>query len=231
MAFKAKLLIDEYELNVLHFSFNLEQASDVTGRPSQKPIFKQFRVIFESQKEADFTQWMISSGSTKQIELHIYPRIEGNRIRKIKFYDVHLVGLQTNFDSEGAQPLSETLTMTVGGLKDSVSNAEYEASWRVTFDEAEVAATTIDEEPELIRYYITDLEGNEIEKYKISDKILLNLETKNAIGKILTVSIPDKVHDFKHNGIALKNDTLKNYTINSDLEQIELEVIAEQTQA
>ena len=96
------------------------------------------------------------------------------------------------------------------------------------FVTSNVKPTTINNSPELIHYYITDLEGNKLDKYKILDKIILNLETENAIGEILTVRIPDKTYDFKHNGIVLQNDTLKDYQISNDLEKIELEVIKQQ---
>ena len=81
---------------------------------------------------------------------------------------------------------------------------------------------------EVIRYFITDTENNELETYKLGEKIVLNIETKNRVGDVITIALNDKTHDFKYNGQVLENDKLTNYTITSDLEQITLEVINQQ---
>ena len=47
------------------------------------------------------------------------------------------------------------------------------------------------------------------------------------IGKPFTINLDDPEIDFKYNGRVLENDTLKDYTINSDIETIELEAILE----
>ena len=75
--------------------------------------------------------------------------------------------------------------------------------------------------------YITNTEGEELEEYETGSKIILNIETSNATGETISINLDDKTHDFKHNGSILTNDTIKT-TINSDLEKIELEVIAQQ---
>lgn len=225
---KAILIIDDIEVNIIVYSLAFSQGSDVTGRPSQKPVFKNLMVTVESRKDLTFYEWMLERNLAKNFEIHIMPTILGGRIRKIYFFDGHLVNHKNNFSSTGNLPLSETLTITAGGYEDSFSSGMYEASWRVSFNEEEGEATTIDNSPELIRYYITDLDGNETDEYDVGDKIILNIETKNAIGENLTISIPDKEHDFKLNGIRLQNDTLSDYTISNDLEQIELEVIEEE---
>ena len=152
----------------------------------------------------------------------------GGKTRKIFFYDCHLVNWKTNFSSTGSDPMTETSEITCAGVEDSNSFGVYSASWRTTFREENIEPTTLDNSPELIHYFITDLEGNEINKHQVSDKIILNLETKNSIGENLTVKIPNKTYDFKHNGIHLKDDTLKDYRINNDLEKVELEVIEQQ---
>ena len=232
MGIKAKLIIDDLEINILKFSYDFNQASDVSGRPSQRVLFDGLTLTIETQKEVSLVEWMVAKNLTKQIQIHIFPRVIGGRIRRLYLYDAHLVNWRNNFSSTNEKPVSETLTITAGGFEDSFSEGVFSTTWRETFSGGnEVAATSIDDLPELERYYITNLEGEEIEEYDVSDKIILNLETKNAIGERLTVSIPDKKYDFKHNGILLKNDTLENYTINNNLEQVELEVVLEQTEA
>ena len=88
--------------------------------------------------------------------------------------------------------------------------------------------TREEEEPTLIKNFITDLNDNEIPNYKTGDRIKLNIESKNTIGKTATVNLNDKTHDFKHLGVILENDTLRDYPISNNLEQVELEVIDQQ---
>jgi len=231
MAVKAKLLIDEKEYNILTFSLLFNQGADVTGRPSQRTVFKGVNITLETRKDTNFHEWMIQGNMPKNFVIRIIPNVLGGRVRKIKFYDAHLIHWKNNFSALDEAPVSETLTISAAGVEDSFSAGVYTAKWRVSFPENNTQATTIDDSPELIRYYITDLEGNETDEYDVSDKIILNIETKNAIGERLTISIPDKEHDFKLNGVRLTNDTLRDYTISNDLEQIELEVIEEETEA
>ena len=47
----------------------------------------------------------------------------------------------------------------------------------------------------------------------------------NRINDKITIFLEDKSHDFLYQGNVLEDDKLKDYVINSDLEQIELEVI------
>ena len=152
----------------------------------------------------------------------------GGKTRKLYFYDCHLVNWKNSFSSTGSNPMSETLDITCAGVEDSTSTGVYSAYWRETFKEDNVAPTTLDNEPEFIGYYITDLEDNEIDNYKTGDRIRIYLETKNSIGEKIALSLNDKTQDFKHNGSILENDTLKDYHINNDLEQVELEVIDQQ---
>lgn len=226
---KAKLIIDGKEINVLWFTFGFNQGADPSGRPSQRPVFVGLKLMIETQKDLNLADWSFSPNQTKQLELHIYPVVMGGKTRKLYFYDCHLVNWKNAFSSTGSNPMSETIEITCAGVETSDSTTVYSAYWRETYKEDNTKATTLDNSPELIHYFVTDLEGNEIDKYDISDKIILNLETKNAIGENLTVKIPDKTYDFKHNGIHLQNDTLKSYRINNDLEKVELEVIEQQS--
>jgi len=225
---KAKLIIDGKEINGLWFTFGFNQGADRSGRPSQRPVFVGLKLIIETRKDLNLAEWSFAPNQTKQIELHIYPVIMGGKTRKLYFYDCHLVNWKNSFSSTGSNPMSETLDITCAGVEDSTSTGVYSAYWRETFKEDNVAPTTLDNEPEFIGYYITDLEDNEIDNYKTGDRIRIYLETKNSIGEKITLSLNDKTQDFKHNGSILENDTLKDYHIINDLEQVELEVIDQQ---
>jgi hypothetical protein len=83
-------------------------------------------------------------------------------------------------------------------------------------------------EPKVLDYYLTDLDGNRIDKTKIGDKVYLNIETKSLIGKLITISLNDKEVDFKYKNEILPNDTISNYKITNDLDKLKLEVIEQQ---
>ncbi len=223
---KAILIIDGKEVNVRWFTINFNQGANPNGRPSQIPVFIGFKLIIETRKDLNLTEWAFSSRQTKQIVLHISSVIVGGKTRKIFFYDCHLVNWKTNFSSTGSDPMTETLEITCAGVEDSNSFGVYSASWRKTYKEENIEPTILDNnnEKEFTRCYITDLEENELNEYKTGDKILLNIESENRIGDNMTIFLDDKTHDFKKNGQTLENDTLK-HTVSSNFEQIELEVI------
>ncbi len=226
MSFKLKVFIDGEESNVLRYNLNLSQSSDITGRPTQKPVLQKLLLVLESNNKIDLMQWMISPNQTKQIELHIQER-QGERTRILYFSDVNLVGLETTFSATGNIPMTDNLQITAAGLNTNNSAVEYSASWRTTFPEQEAEVTTIEQERKITSYYLTNTENNKIEDYNIDDIILLNIKTENRIGDVMTINLNDKKHDFEYNGIILENDTLKNIKIENNLEQIELKVVAQ----
>lgn len=123
--------------------------------------------------------------------------------------------------------MTEKLSISCGYVKDGNSESNYLAAWGTNYTH-NTKPITREETPEFIGYFITDLDNNELENYKTGDKIRVHLQTENTVGKTISFSLNDKNQDFKHNGVILQNDTLKNYPINSDIELIELEVIDQQ---
>jgi len=228
MSVKAKMIIDDEEINALWFSFGYQRHADVNGRPTTKGVFLGLRVAIESRRTLNLAYWAFAPNLTKEIELHISSRFGEGRTRKLKLYDCHLLRWDNRFTANGSQPMHEILHISAGGVKDNNSAVEYSASWRKTFDMDDVEPTTLDqEEPKMLKCYITNTEGEELEEYETGSKIILNIETSNATGEDISINLDDKTHDFKHNGSILANDTIKT-TINSDIEKIELEVIAQQ---
>ncbi len=230
MSVQVKLIIDEKEINVLWFSFGFNQVADANNRPSQKPVFVGLKLIIETQKSLNLAGWSFAANETKQLELHIYPVIMGGKTRKLYFYDCHLVNWINSFSSIGNQPMSETLEITAAGVKESNSSTEYSAYWRTTFPSNNVEATTRSEEdtePRIINQYITDREDVELEEYKRGDKIYYVVESENMIGEVIDIELHNKEVDFLYHNDRLEKDTIKNYTITSDLDKIPLQVIPE----
>ncbi len=222
---KAILIIDGKEVNVRWFTIKFNQGANPNGRPSQIPVFVGFKLIIETRKDLNLAEWSFSSRQAKQIILHIKPVIIGGKTRKIFFYDCHLVNWKTNFSSTGSDPMTETLEITCAGVEDSNSFGVYSASWRVTYPAIEVEATTLEENnKEITRYYLTNPEGERIVDYNEDDIIIVNTETQNRIGDVLTINLDDPEYDFEYNGILLINDSLE-IVIQNNLELTELKVV------
>ncbi len=144
MGVKAKLILDDKEINVLWFKFGFNQDADITGRPSQKPTFLGLQLVFETRKDLNLADWSFDPNQTKQLELHIYPVILGGKTRKLYFYDSHLIHWNNNFSSTGNQPMSETLHIACAGMEDSTSQAVYSSYWRKTFKQDHITPTVIE---------------------------------------------------------------------------------------
>ena len=81
-----------------------------------------------------------------------------------------------------------------------------------------------------IEIYYTNLEGDKIEEAIIGEEIYLVLESKNMIGQAIDVDLSDNTRDFEYKGQILKDDILKNLTINKNIQQERLKVIPQQKQ-
>ncbi|MCF6351121.1 MAG: hypothetical protein L3J23_08870 [Flavobacteriaceae bacterium] len=228
MSIKATLHIDDKKINVLYYYYDFYQPTDANNRPSGKPIFQGVRIVLETQQDLSLEEWAVAANQKKQLKLHLSPITLGGKTRIVYFIDAHLVKWDVSFTNKSSTPMIETLFITCGGLREG--SVEFEAYWRTTYPNKAIPTKVHQEEElEVINYYITDLENNILDNYSTGDKILLHVETKNAIDKSLTLSLNDKKNDFKHNGVILENDTLKNYTITNNFEKIELEVIEQQS--
>ncbi len=228
MSVKAKLIIDEKEINLLWFSFGFSQRADTNGRTSQNPVFIGLDLMIETRKDVNFAEWSFALNEVKQIELHIYPVILGGKTRKLNFYDCHLLKWANNFSATGTQPLSETLKISCAGVTDSNSAGEYSAYWRETFPNTDVETTTIDdEEPKFIEYHFEDMEGEIIAQSQLSTntKIDLVITTENAIGKVMSINLNDSKLDFIYNDEVLENDILSGVNIDADETRVTLTAI------
>ncbi|GIZ16048.1 DUF4280 domain-containing protein [Capnocytophaga catalasegens] len=85
---------------------------------------------------------------------------------------------------------------------------------------------TILTKPILNRFFLTDLQGNEIEKGEIGQWIYLVIEGENIKGKTTDIDLSDKDLDFEYNGEYLTDDILKGYTFYGNKDQLLLKIIA-----
>ncbi len=227
---RAKLIIDGKEINVLWFTFGVNQGTDTSGRPSQKPVFIGLKLIIETQRDLNLADWSFAANQTKQLELHIYPVIMGGKTRKLYFYDCHLVNWANSFSSTGSSPMSERLEITAAGVKDSQSDSEYSAYWRTTFPSNNVEATTRSEEniePRVVEHYITDREDVELSEYERGHEIYCVLETENMDSESVDIDLSQFEVPLLYRGERIQDNIIKDYTISADEEKIPLQVISE----
>ncbi|MCF6346851.1 MAG: hypothetical protein L3J20_00950 [Flavobacteriaceae bacterium] len=230
MSIIAKMYVDNKVINILVLTNHLYQKTDWTGKPNGIPMGGLFQIIFESDGDTLFFEWMVSEDMMKEVKLIFSPVIMNGKSRTIQLYDTHCVGYEEYFSSTTDKPITTTLILSPGII---VENNEIllKKHWRISDPFIKkVAPTSVpkEEEPKIIDYYLTDVNNNKIEKAKIGDIIILNIKTKDLIGEILNINLNDKTVDFKYNGELLINDTLTGLKINSNLEKIELEVVKQQ---
>lgn len=228
MSFHAKLIIDGIEVNLLKFNYKFQRKADITNKPCTKPHFKNIYFEIETRKDLHLVDWAIARNETKQLELHIYPRILGGKTRILKLYDCHLLYWENHFSKKGTAPLIEKLIVSCGGIKDSNSSVEYSAYWRVTYDN-NIEPTVLEEEnEEIIDCYYTDLEDNKQTEPLIGQEVYLVLKTKGMEGKTTDIDLSNHTKDFIYNGTVLENDIIKDFKVTSTTHKLKLKAITQQ---
>ena len=145
----------------------------------------------------------------------------------VEVLDFYVKVHSENFDGVNNQPMTTYVEVTFAILivNSAVMDVKY---WKVTDPYAPTVTPTEinqEEEKKFTRCYLTNTENKEIQDYSKGETIVVNLETSNRIGDVITINLDDAEYDFEYNGNLLPNDTLKNIVIGNDLEQIELKVI------
>ncbi|NER18522.1 type VI secretion system tube protein TssD [Spongiivirga citrea] len=229
MSFKATLNIFTQAYSVLDLSYNINQQTDHNGRPTRRALGGMIHLKVESTKDdAGLYEAMFSPTQSVQGSIRVYKRDGFSKSFDIEFANAYVVGLNEHYNAVSNQPLHMDLTISAQILRIRNTVFELPANPSNPFVGADAPITereTSDDDPELVDYYITDLEDNKLEEAVPGDKILLNVLTKNLKGETLTLNLEDPTADYKYKGDLLENDTLSDYKINYDHEKIELEVI------
>ncbi|MCF6349810.1 MAG: hypothetical protein L3J23_02115 [Flavobacteriaceae bacterium] len=143
-------------MNVLSYYYDFYQPTDANNRPSGKPIFQGVRIVLETQQDLSLEEWAIAANQKKQLELHLSPTTLGGKTRIIYLIDAHLVKWDVNFTNTSSTPMTETLFITCGGLREG--SVEYEAYWRTTYPSKAIPTKVRNnQEEEIIDCYLTEL--------------------------------------------------------------------------
>jgi hypothetical protein len=148
--------------------------------------------------------------------------------RTYKFNDALLIYFKEFFYADGWQPMQTIIT-----ISPAIQNygTEFPKRWNVSWippSERMPYQPIENEEPKVLDYYITNIDNIRIDEDQIENTIILNIESRNLIGEHLTINLENKNVDFKYNGKVLPNDTITNYKITSNIEQIKLKVIKQE---
>lgn len=65
MSVKAKLLIDDLEVNVLRYSFRFKRGADEVGHPCERSIFAGLEVLIESRSDLNLADWSFAPDMSK----------------------------------------------------------------------------------------------------------------------------------------------------------------------
>lgn len=230
MSILTKLYIEDHApLNVLESQFSVRTPIDHAKRPQGVPVPGLLTLTIEAAKEEFLWPWATATLDKKQVELHYIPATLNERTRKLFLSDVHLVGYRFNFKSTGEHPVTLILKLAFAGLEDSITDSSYSAHWRETYPMPEANVQTLEEEttnPEIISCRYTDLDGNTItELYE--DTVILEVDSKDCVGKIVDIDLSDDEFNFKYKGKVLKNDLLEGLKITADKQKVELDVFFE----
>ncbi|MBL3658892.1 type VI secretion system tube protein TssD [Fulvivirga sediminis] len=230
MSITAKLHVEGTTYNVIRFDYGLKQRIDESGRPSAAPRFSGLEVVIEATRDNLFFDKAVNAtDNVKEIVLEYVPNQLGSKSRRIHFYDCHVVVNRTSFVSQGNSPMSESLLITAGGVKDSASSTEYSTFWRKTFAApvSQVAEEREKGDPIIEKAYFTTIDGEKIQQADayIGSEVYYVIESKSAVGEIIDLSFSDSERDFKYNGEVIPNDFLEGVKITSNKTKLKLEVI------
>jgi hypothetical protein len=232
MSIKVTLYVDDKEFRVLDFFFGFFQNSDYTGRPTSSPNAHPFKFVIEASKDITFVEWAMHATMMRKRCKIVFSPVNGmSKSTTIELLDVYCIFCKYNFTATGSEPLTVSFDLSPATI---IRNGQVLLSrhWKVTDPEMLNVQPTLreteDNEPKVIDYYISDLEGNKNPKYKVGDYIYVVVITKNMIGKELTMNLANKTKDFKYKDKLLPNDKLENYPIGSNRERIKLEVVEQQ---
>ena len=228
MSFLAKLFINDEVRNILNAKQAYSRLADVNGRPSSRPFGHKLEFAIESTRDDSFFYESMFSPTNKCLgEIIFYKRDGISTLYKMEFANAQILDLSESFNALDNLPLHMNIAIGWGIMK--TKGVTHEEPWNPNNPFIAINETTREEEEkEVTHYFITDKDGEELEKYKVGDTIVLNIETTNRIGDNMTISLEDKTHDFKYNGQLLQNDTISDYQISSDSEKIELEVVLQE---
>ena len=231
---KAILHVNNLSVNVLYYEFEFKKITDEKWQPYPGARFEGLVVKVEGSENNMWWEHAIADHMPiSKATLELQPAVLGQQKTIYHhFYDCHITSYKSKFSSESKQPYYELFLITCQGFESSASVAVYQTKLRKTFDRnvtPVVRETSEDEDSnsKIIDSFITNPQGEKITSFNPGQTIYVHIRSKNKIGTEIELSFEDKTKDFKYQGKLLENDTL-HYTIQSDTDIVELEVVKQE---
>ncbi len=237
MSFLAKLFLDNTERKILNADILIRQATDWLGRPESMPEGGLINLKIESTYETMFWEWIVSPTMMKEGYIRFYKRDGMSKLTDLEFWDCYLVDYYELYNDNSNEPLELYLTLSAGIIR--FKNTVFEKNWKITninlttdgsysyLDDLAEREKKEEVKKEIEEMYFTDLNGKRL-KDLAEKKVKLIVKTKNMVGDRIDINFNNNTFNFKYQNEILDNDLLENYLINSETEEITLDVIEDE---
>ncbi|MTI31958.1 type VI secretion system tube protein TssD [Xanthovirga aplysinae] len=235
MAVKAKLFIDELELNLLEYDLEFIQPVGFQSRPNDSVKGGIFNVAFEKQENVNYLMnWMTQANMRKNGKIRFYTPDGMGRLYEQEFWDAYCITYKETFWADSPEPMTIRLSFAAGIIRNS-KGALFQQTWKISDIGAMAEQSQPEEEEEkegqVKSVAITDLEGVDKEKLKAGEQVLLVVETKDLAGKTININLSQEENvSFKYQGNLIADDVLRDYAVQSEKDEIELEVVEREAQ-
>ena len=128
MSFKATLLIEDRELNVLHCKYEISQMTDHKGKPSARPKGGIISILVESDSKTFLFDWATSETQVKSGSITFIKRDTMGKMKRLKFADAYCVEFSEEFVAKGGDPMQIELLLSARELSFGGSS-RHKNSW------------------------------------------------------------------------------------------------------
>ena len=230
MSFLAKLFINDRVSTVLSSKIHFQQSRDITGRPVGRVNGGLFTLVIELDRNTDLLRQTLETEQMVSGYVRFYRRDGMSKLVDYEFEDTIVYKYEVSQTANGTNPALIEVGFSPGILK--IGSAVLTKPWKVSdLNQVEVEPTPVpvsNDNPQLLQTYYTDKSGKRVEDL-YEDILILVVESRGSIGKIVDIDLSDDRYDFKYRGQLVKDDLLQNIKITADRQEIELEVIPEQS--
>jgi len=233
MYVKGKLLVDgqSYTIKNCHIHVPGPKLNPM-GIPISLGGAPEIKIKIDRTEHSYFFGWHYNIIKKDHVELVFNDARMEQKSRRLDLYDVQCVSVQEYFSNDNSGPdyLEFKLVPAIfvaNGLLVREMNWKTQ-SWESIQKKANNQNNTVEKE-EYTEFYIVNDKNQRIEEVEIGQKIEVVIKSTGKVGKTTTICLNDEEHDFLYNGVRLKNDAIRDYTITKDIERIQLTVIQQET--
>lgn len=238
----AKLFIDRQERELIYTNIDYHRDAWANGKPCTETMGGMVAVGFIPRGDEDeILRWMFADRMDddsveyprclyvlKKAEIVFYEGdYDGRILFKYKLEDCTCVYYQESFSNLWGMETTLILSAAIQYYKNN--DTFLIKGWRENWKPPQPYQTPVEEfedtTPKVIDFFITNKDGIRKENFKIGEFIHLKIESKNKIGDVIDIRLNRKDKNFEYKGNLLPNDTLKDYTIQSDSDTIKLKVV------